>query len=441
MTRAAFTIRIFLVGALLLPSINLVAETVALDLAEAFQRAQHANFDVLLAEESRESAVQDMVRRRANLLPSLNLEAGQSRSMNPIVGGFTQGGAPATVDRVFVNRFDAVIRARMSLLDLNTRADYQVSRYNLRIAENRIESIIQDIYALIANSYFAHLRNIQRLAVIDANLERDEVLLRIARNQLEGGVATPLDVTRAEVSLATNELARLSQETLLMESSLQVKRILSLPLGAELQLQGVDIPQNSPLDFSIPHALPGVYERRSDFRQQVESLERNLYARRAANWQRLPSVEVSGMWGGASQTIADDYDEQWRVAVGVSVPIFDGFRIRANKLDADSAIRSQEYVVRQLEQQIESDLRLAAQDLKSRFSQVQVARKSVSLNQREYELARIRFEEGVADNADVVNAMARLAEAEGVLVDAKYAYHLSSIRIGRVRGDVLEVLR
>jgi outer membrane protein TolC len=361
--------------------------------------------------------------------------------MNPIVGGFTQGGAPANIDRTFLNRFDAVIRARMSLLDLNTRADYQVSRYNLRIAENRIESIIEDIYALIANSYFAHLRNIQRLAVIDANLERDEVLLRIARNQLEGGVATPLDVTRAEVSLATNELARLSQETMVLDSGLQIKRILSLPLGAELKLQSIDIPQSSPLDFSIAQALPSVFERRADFRQQVESLERNQYARRAANWQRLPSVEVSGMWGGAARTIADDFEEQWRVAVGVRVPIFDGFRIRANKLEADSAIRSQEYVVRQLEQQIESDLRLSAQDLKSRYSQVQVARKSVELNKREYELARIRFEEGVADNADVVNAMARLAEAEGVLVDAKYAYHLSSVRLARVRGDVLEVLR
>jgi outer membrane protein TolC len=441
MTRAAFTIRVLVIGVLSLPFIKLSAETVTLDLAEAFQRAQYANFDVLLAAESRETAVQNIVRSRSNLLPSLTLEADQSRSMNPIVGGFTQGGAPATVDRTFVNRFDAVIRARMSVLDLNRRADYQVSRYNLRIAENRIESIIQDIYALIANSYFAHLRNIQRLDVIDANMERDEVLLRIARNQLEGGVATPLDVTRAEVSLATNELARLSQETMVLESGLQIKRILSLPLGAELELQRVAIPENSPLDFSIDQALPGVFERRADFRQEAESLERNQYARRAANWQRLPSVEVSGMWGGASQTIGDDLEEQWRVAVGVSVPLFDGFRIRANKLEADSAIRSQEYVVRQLQQQIESDLRLAAQDLKSRYSQVQVARKSVALNQREYELARIRFEEGVADNADVVNAMARLAEAEGVLVDARFAYHLSSVRLARVRGDMLEVLR
>lgn len=424
----------------LLPAANLSAEY-SLDLRGALERAHQANFDVLLARESRESAAQNVVRSRAGLLPNASLEVDQSRAMSPIVGGVTQAGQPAAVDRAFMNRFDAVIRARMSLFDLNTRAAHEVSRFNLRITESRIESVIQDIYALIANSYFGHLRNVRRLVVIDANLERDRVLLRIAQNQWEGGVATPLDVTRAEVSLATNELARLAQETNVLESALNVQRILNLQLGSTLELAPVDVPGREPGVVPVESELRDVFERRPEYRLERESLERNRYARRAAGWQRLPSVEISGIWGTTGESIGDGFDEQWRIGIGVSVPIFEGFRIRADQLEADSAIRSQEFVLRQLEQEIEAELRLAGQDLRSRYQQVQVARKSVELNRREYELARIRFEEGVADNADVVTAMARLAEAEGVLVDAEYAYHLSAVRNARVRGDVMELLR
>ncbi len=435
---------LFGVSAALLGFADLRGERMALSLQDVLQMAEQANFEVLIAEESREAARQGVARSRSNLLPQLSVEVDQSRSKNPLgqAGqGIDPGEAEQGLNRTFVNRFDALIRARMSLLNLEDRAQLEVSRFNLRIVETEIELVVQQILNRIADAYFTHHRNLQLLEVIDANLERDEVLLRVARNQFEGGVATPLDVTRAEVSLATNELARLAQETDVMESGLRLKRILNLPLGTELELQAVDIPERAPDELNVLAELPRVLERRPEFRLEVERLDRNRYSRRAADWQRLPSVDVTGSWGYASETLADDMREQWRVGVGVNVPIFEGGRIRANQLEADSNIRSQSYVVRDLEQAIEADLRLAAQDLRSRYNQVEVATKTVDLNRREYDLARNRFEEGVADNADVVTAMARLAEAEGVLVDAKYAYHLSWIRMARLRGDVRDVIQ
>lgn len=430
-----------LLGFAALGSGDLSGERISLGLRDVLEMAERANFEVLIAEESREAARQGVARSRSSLLPHVSVEVDQSRSRNPL-SGFGQGGEPGQeLNRTFVNRFDALIRARMSLLNLDDRAQLEVSRFNLRIVETEIERVVQQMLNRIADAYFTHHRNIQRLQVIDANLERDEVLLRIARNQLEGGVATPLDVTRAEVSLATNELARLAQETEVMESGLRLKRILNLPLYAELDLEAVEIPQRAPASPDVLVELPRVLDRRPEYRLERERLERNRYSRRAADWQRLPSVDLSGSWGYAAETISDDMREQWRVGVGVSVPIFEGGRIRANQLEADSAIRGQTYVLQDLEKEIEAELRLAVQDLRSRYNQVEVATKTVELNRREFDLARNRFEEGVADNADVVTAMARLAEAEGVLVDAKYAYHLSWVRMARVRGDVRDIIQ
>jgi outer membrane protein TolC len=417
---------------LLLPALSGAAPAIALDLAQTLARAQEANFELLIAGETLTSTRQAVQRVRAGLLPSVSLDASQVRSAQPSVGGgaVTRSG----------NRFDALLRARLALLDLNAIADYQIAKYNVEIAEARLDDTVQDVLQLIAVAYFQHLRERARLEVIDASLARDRVLLAVARNQFEGGVATPLDVTRAEVRLAVNELARLQQETVVMESALQFKRTLNLPLAAELALQPVPIPAALPLADGSASGFAAALKQRADYRIAIDALERNRYARRATTWERLPSVELSGNWGYAGEMFDETKQEQWRIGIGLSMPLFDGFRIRANQLQADAAVRAQTYAVASIEQQIEAEYLFAVQDLRSRYAQVEVARKTVALNRREFELARNRFEEGVADNADVVTAQARLAEAEGELVNAEFAFHVSKIRFARVRGEVRDIL-
>jgi outer membrane protein len=403
---------------------------IELSLSRALDRAPDANFDLLIANESVLGAQQATIRSRSQLLPELSLDASQTRARRGFAGGSSTN-----------NRFDALLRARLALLNLNNLAAWQVAKFDVAIAEADLENAVQDVYLEIAVAYFGHLRDLDRLTVIDANLARDRVLLTIAENQLDGGVATPLDVTRAEVQLAGNELARLQQETTVMESALRLKRILNLPLGAQLRLERLTIPAVNPLDSTAVFGLDRVLATRADYRLAQRALDRNRVARRAADWERLPDLSLNADFGYAAPTIGDDMERQWGVGISLSVPIFEGFRIRANQLQADSLVRSQEFRLAQLEQRIEADYLLAAQDLRSRFAQVQVARKTVALNEREFTLARTRFEEGVADNADVVGAQARLAQAEGDLVDAEFAYHSSHVRFSRIVGDIRGIAR
>src|SRR5690606_23255560 len=183
-----------------------------------------------------------VVRSRSGLLPSVTAEAGQSRSrsINNNNSNNNIGGSRIS------NRFDTLLRARLSLLDFNNIANFKVAQYNLQIAQAQLDDTVEQILQGIAVAYFTYQRDLSQLAVIDANLARDRVLVDIARNQYEGGVATPLDVTRAEVQLATNELARLQQETQVMDSALFLKQILNISLDSELQLSPVAIPEEAP---------------------------------------------------------------------------------------------------------------------------------------------------------------------------------------------------
>jgi outer membrane protein TolC len=420
-------------GVLILGAFSLSAqETISLSLSEAFRRAPEANFDILIGTERLEAQRQQQRRAFGGLLPSVSAEAGQSRSQaffNNQVGTAT----------IITNRFDALLRARFSVFDVETHASYRVAKFNTEIAELTLEATVQDILLAIGQAYFGHLRNLRAKEVIEANIRRDETFLTLAKNRFEAGAATEIDVTRAQVSLSTNRLRLLEQETQIDESALALKQALNLAMGANLIVDPVDLPEIEPIAFTYPD-LDLILERRPEVVSARRTLERNEVAKKAADWQRLPSIDLTGSYGRAGTTYENATEEAWSIGVGVSVPIFEGFRIDADQMEAASAVREQQTRVRQIETEVEGNYRLQLSRLATRVQQVEIAREQVALAERELELARVRFEEGVTDNSEVVDAQARLASANDGLVEAEYLFYLARLELARIRGDVRGVL-
>lgn len=410
------------------------APAIELSLRNALELAPTANFQVLLAREAVTAQGQSVRSARSALLPQVQMQASQFRAMAPNTDPLALS-FPEIPDRFYVDRFDAVLRTSLSLVNTRSMDDWRISKLTLRATQLQLDNTVQDILQMIANAYFTHWRNQRRLEVIDTTLERDRILLQIATDQKEAGVATALDVTRAEVGLARNELVRLQQETMVMESSLLLKRILNLSLGEPLVLTDSTIGDASQQDIARFN-LEAVLAQRADYQQLLSELERQQLAHRATKRERLPDLTLSGQWGYASPTISDDLREQWAIQLGVSMPVFEGFRLDSQQRIAASLIRQKEIQLSDLKSQIEMDYRLVIQQLQSSWEQVSVARRSRNLNEREYDLEKIRFQQGVADNSDVVNAQTRLADSEDALVEAEYQHLLAKIELARVEGHV-----
>jgi outer membrane protein len=417
---------------------GVTAAPMELSLREALERAPGANFHVLLAREGVTTQTEAVRAARSALLPQVRLEATQRRAMAPNVDPFSKQFAP--VSRYYVDRFDAVLRARLSLLNSRSLDDWRLSRLELRATGLGLENTVQDILARIATAYVSHWRNQRRLEVIDATLIRDRILLQIATDLKDAGVATALDVTRAELGLAGNELARLQQETLVLESALDILRALNLPLDSELSVQGSLAEMLRQAVSPDPSQLDTVLARRADYQQLLAEVDRESLALSAARREHLPSLEVGAEWGYASEAWSDPMEEQWGIQLRLSMPVFEGFRIDARKRMTASALKQKELQLEDLRDQIEADYRLVVQQVESSLRQVEVAQRARRLNLREFELERIRFQEGVADNSDVTASQAKLADSEDALVEAEFQFLLAKIRWARTQGNVLDLL-
>ncbi len=404
---------------------------VELTLGEAFRLIEAENLRVLLEREVVAEAFQTALASRSALLPSLDLQAAQLRTQHVNVGrGFESPNPPPR------NRFDAKITGSVPLFDVSLLSGWRLAKFDHEISEINYEDAVQFVLSDTGIAFFTHQRNLFRVRLLDANIERDIRLPDLAKNKFRAGVATQIDVTRAEVQLASDQKDRLQQDTVVLESELRIKRLLNIDLDSKVVLRSTD-----PLKEQSRHALgieiDRILDARPDFRRASLELERDRIALKLAKKEILPRVQLFGEWGWASSEILDGGEENsWLAGVAFRIPLFEGFRIRSNSLRAGARLRAQEYALRDLENQVASSYKLAVQDVESRFEQIAISEKKVSLSKLELELAQTRFREGVADNRDVIDAQAELAGSNDELLGSIFLFNVGRLSLARVRGDV-----
>lgn len=402
-------------------------------LREALATVEGSSLSVLLGREALAQAIEATNNTRAGILPNVSIEAGQRRSKSASVG--------ATLNRTGISdRFDANLTGRLDLLDPQLVAAYAAARRGVAVAELDLATVREDALAAVAQAYLAHLRNIERINVFEASIVRARALRDLAQRQADAGVATQIDVTRAEALLAAARQDKLQQETVVATSELRFKRLVGLAVDQAVELAPFTLGEARETTFSVAMEETA-FERRSEYLSGLERLKQNELEVRAAKFNRLPSIGLSGSYGYATERVLDGGEANiWSTAVTLSVPIFDGARTGALTRLALSRRRAQEARVRDLEFAVAAEVRLAVQNVRSRLEQVEVARFSQSLAEQELQLAETRFEQGVADNREIVEAQNRLAVASDGLVEANFQYKLSQVELSRATGDVSRVL-
>lgn len=430
-----YAFRFFLVFATLAVANRISAQTEPLTLAQALGAVEGVNVTVLLSRESAAQALEASNQQRVGLMPIVGLSGNQKRTEAVSVtssGALTQ--TPAT------NRFDGKLTGNLAVLNPQQLSAYKASRVGIAVAQADYQATLQTALTSVAQTFFAHLRNLRRIEVLDANTARAKALVDLALNQLSAGVATQIDVTRAESLLAQADQARLQQDTVVYQSAVLLQRLLDLDPARRLALADFEVRRVNAGNFADGFEQT-TFAKRADWLRAQKAVEQSKVDVQTAKFQRLPALGLSGEYGYAAAEILDNANKQaWFAGATVTVPIFDGFKSGADRRAALSRQRAQAVRLHNLELQISAELRLAQQDASSRFAQIAVAEKSLHLAEQELELAQKRFQQGVADNREIIEAQNRLAIASDGRVEAIYQYNLSRVELARAKGDVRGIL-
>ncbi|MEI6053257.1 MAG: TolC family protein, partial [Opitutaceae bacterium] len=382
------------------------AQTEPLTLAQALGSVEGTNILVILSREAAAQALETSNQQRVGLMPIVGLTGIQKRTEAvTVAGNGTLSQTQAT------NRFDGKFTGSMALVNPQQMSAYKASRVGIAVAQADYQATVQSAMTSVAQTFFTHLRNLRRIDVLDANTARSKALVDLARNQLSAGVATQIDVTRAESLLAQAEQARLQQDTVVYQSALLLQRLLDLNPARKLALANFEVRRVNAGSFAEGFEQT-TFAKRADWLRAQKAVDQAKIDVQTAKFQRLPALALSGEYGYAAAELLDNANKQaWFAGATVTVPIFDGLKSGADRRAALSRQRSQALRLHNLELQISVELRLAQQDADSRFAQIAVAEKGLHLAEQELELAQKRFQQGVADNREIIEAQNRLAIA------------------------------
>lgn len=411
-------------------------QSAALSFEQALQLAIENNLGTLLARERRNEARGLKQQSRAALLPNVSGVAYQARLTENLAAlGFQPGLIPG-FNSTFVgpfNNFDARVSLVQTIFDLSAIRGYQAGRAGVRVAELQEGLAREQVASGSGLIYLEALRADAAVVAAQANVELAQALLKLARDQRNAGVATGVDVTRAETRLSEQQVGLAQAQTTSEQARLNLQRVVGLPLGSPLTLTD----QLRFTEVQLPAVETAVAQASHDRReiQVVEEQNRvTRLERQAVRADYLPSVEFVGDYGVSGITPSKSDLPTRRVAVQVNVPIFNGGLTRGRETVAASRQRQTELELSNIRGQVEEDVRLALATLRTAAVQVRAADDSVRLAQRELEMARDRFKAGVGDNLEVVAAQTSLANARVAQVTALAHHNAARLNLAAALG-------
>ena len=169
----------------------------------------------------------------------------------------------------------------------------------------------------------------------------------------------------------------------------------------------------------------------------MEAANRGIDARKAAF---KPSVNLSAIVGLASANLSDLFDSDAVLGLGgpaISLPIFDGGRLRANLDNADAqydlAVASYNGALVGAMHEV-ADAVQSARSLDAQVASLTAARDAA---QKAYDLASNRYDAGLGTQLDVLSAQRPLLQLEQQLADLHARRYVAVVDLDQALGGGL----
>jgi outer membrane protein TolC len=413
------------------PSGRVSAQPVALSLTEAIARGLRQNLAPILAANVTEQARAQKLSALAALLPNVEATAGETRQkLNLAAFGFSFPGVPLLVGPF--NVFQASAAAHVPVVDLGALESTRAAGNLQKAAADSLQSVRNLVVLAVANQYLMSVADQSRVQAAQAELTTADQTLQQATDMLRAGTVGRLSVVRAQVQHDQQQQQLTAAENALAKQRLQLARAIGLPLEQNFTLTSTTpFAELTPPTAEAAVALALV--TRPDYRA-AEAVERSARLLvKSAEMQRLPTLSLDGNYGTIGHEIGSNHPI-FSVGATVSVPVFEGGRLAAEKVAAEAQYHDAQARAADLKAAIAVQVRSALLDLESQKQQVGVAQHAQDLAQQELTLAQDRFLAGVTDNLEVVQAQQSVAVADENYIAALYGYNLAKASLAQALG-------
>ncbi|MBR7943922.1 MULTISPECIES: efflux transporter outer membrane subunit [Burkholderia] len=405
-------------------------------LQRLIELALENNRDLRVAALNVEAAEAQYGIQRSARLPSIGAGATFTRQRtsddtqsNPPLFGATQNQYGVNVG---ISAFEIDLFGRVK-----SQSDAAFARY---VATDHGRRAVQiSLVGGVADAYFAERLAHEQRQLSERTLADWRQSLDLARRLKEAHQASGVDIAQAEGQVAS-ATADLEARTRAVE---QARNALRLLVGTELPK---DLPeplplQQQPVMTQLPAGLPSeLLFRRPDIRQAEQNLvaaNADIGAARAAFFPRLSLTSSIGFLSPAMGSLFDGGQRVWSFAPQVTVPIFQGGRLRAELRLAEVRKSS---AVAEYERAIQAAFREVADGIAGRETfgrQIDAQTRVVGSAERRTDLSNLRYRAGVEGRLELLDSQRQLYAARQALLDLRRSELGNAVALYKALGGGL----
>lgn len=408
-----------------------------LSFREAIERGLAYNLGTVgMAEALRQSRGQTRV-ARSSLLPNLTATLSETAQQTnlAIVGIRFQSPIPGFSIPAVVgpyNYFDLRARLTQTIADLsawkNYRSAEEVARANVYTLRDARDLVVLGV----GGAYLQVIAAKARVESARAQLDTAKALYEQTAQQRAVGLVAQTDANRSRVEMLTGEERLATLQNDLSKQKINLARMTGLPANDQFEITD-DVPYAPAPPVKLEEALEQAYAHRQDLKAAEAQVRAATLTRSAARAERMPSLSLSADYGANGLT-PDQSHGTFDVTGTLTVPIWRGGRAEGDIMQADAALAQRAAEVQDLRGKIESDVRDAFLDLQAATNQVAVANENLKVTRETLNLTRQRFEAGVSDNVEVVQAQESLASADLDFINSVFAHNVAKLSLARAMG-------
>ncbi len=400
-------------------------------LKELIARALEHNRDLRVAALNIEQARAQYNIQRSDLFPSVNATGGQTAQRVP-------GDLSASGDSMVTRQYSANLGLSAYEFDFfgRVRSLNEQALANYLATEEAYRSARNSLIAEVANAWLRYGASSELLTLARQTLETREKSLELTRLSFEGGAVSALDLRQTETLMlrARADVARQASQVA------QARNALELLVGGSIDpgtmphkiedAQGAVIRLASEIPSEVLTQRPDILAAE----QQLRAANANIGAARAAFFPRITlttsvgtaSAELDGLFGGGSGV--------WSFIPQISLPIFDGGRLRAN---LEVAEVQRDIAVARYENAIQSAFREVSDALADRAhlsEQVDAQEALLEAARAGHDLSEARYRTGLDSFLGLLDAQRTLYSAEQELIAVRLNEALNRVALYKLLG-------
>jgi outer membrane protein TolC len=259
------------------------------------------------------------------------------------------------------------------------------------------------------------------VAIADETLAQATRSFEQTRAKREAGLVSEFELLRAQVDRDTLQSPRVRAGNTRDVAYFRLKQLLDLPLATPIQLAAqLDDPRLAPAGRFATRLAEAEAAAQPRLRIAVTQADLGVQASEqgviVADAQRKPAIALQSAAGIVNYPSAfpgfEDWRKNWTVSLGVQLPLLTGGRIKAEqniaRADLDTA-KAQLQLTKELSDLDDASARAS---LGAARSDWEVAAGTIQQAARAYEIAELRFREGLSTQLELSDARLLLAQAQ-----------------------------